>query len=127
MVCFSSKLSLFSFVVLQILQVCHPFTEHDVPLGHLKPLGAHRPPETNLVDELLELPEPREFWSKYVKPSRAVVLRGAVKQSRAFKEWTDEYLKKHYGDLEVRLEGKNEKSGRIPIGARGVGRDTIGE
>ena len=109
--------------------VCHSSVENNLnlPIGHLRPLGGHRSPSSNLVDDLLEVPGPKEFWLKYVKPSRAVVLRGAIKHSRAFKEWTDEYLKKNFGDLEMRLEGKNEKSSKVPIGARGVGRDTVGE
>lgn len=97
-----------------------------VPVGHLKPLGSHRPPETNLVDDLREMPSPQEFWTKYVRPSKAVVLRGAAKHGRAFTQWTDEYLKEKFADLEVRLEAKKEKSSKVPIGAKGVGRDTIG-
>lgn len=98
----------------------------DVPMGHLKPLGHHRPPETNLVDDLQEMPTPQEFWTKYVLPSKAAVLRGAAKHGRAFTQWTDEYLKDKFADLEVRLEGKKEKSSIVPVGAKGVGRDTIG-
>ncbi|EDO34398.1 predicted protein [Nematostella vectensis] len=102
-----------------------PFAS-EVPVGHLKPLGSHRPPSTDLIDEIEGFPSPQDFWEKWVKPSRALVLRGAAKHSEAFTKWTDEYLKENYGDLEVRLEGKKEKSGRIPSGAMGVGRDTIG-
>ena len=53
-----------------------------VPVGHLKPLGSHRPPQTNLVDDLEEMPSPQDFWRKYVLPSRAVVLRGAAKHEK---------------------------------------------
>ena len=98
-----------------------------VPAGHLKPLGSHRPPETSLVDDLQEMPSPQEFWTKYVRPSKAVVLRGAARQGKAFTQWTDEYLKEKFAELEVRLEAKKEKSSKVPIGAKGVGRDTIGK
>lgn len=97
----------------------------DVPVGHLKPLGGHRPPETDLIDDVDEWPNPREFWEKFVKPSRALVVRGGAKSSKAFTAWTDEYLVKNYGDLELRLEGKKEKSGLLPIGDKGVGRGTL--
>ncbi|KAM7443457.1 hypothetical protein ABFA07_007773 [Porites harrisoni] len=97
-----------------------------VPVGHLKPLGSHRPPQTNLVDDLEEMPSPQDFWRKYVLPSRAVVLRGAAKHAKAFTKWTDKYIKEKYADLEIRLEGKKEKSSKVPVGAKGVGRDTIG-
>ena len=48
-----------------------------------------------------------------------MVFRGAAKHSKAFASWTDEYLKQNYGELEVRLESKGEKSEGIPIGATG--------
>lgn len=105
----------------------HSEDESVFPRGHLQPLGSHRDPDNSLIDELHDIPSPKVFWEKYVKPSRAVVLRGAAKNSPAFTKWTDEYLTKHYGDLEVRLEKKKEKSGGIPIGIKGIGRDTIGK
>jgi hypothetical protein len=101
-------------------------TSADVPVGHLQPLGSHRQPDNNLFDETNEWPSPEEFWNKYVKPSRPLILRGAAKYSKAFTEWTDEYLSSKYGDLELRLEGKKEKGTGIPIGAKGIGRDTLG-
>lgn len=115
-------------VVVALVEIVSVATGGDflVPVGHLKPLGSHRPPEVNLVDDLQEIPSPQEFWTNYVRPSKAVVLRGAAKHGRAFTEWTDKYLKENFADLEVRLEGKKEKSSRVPIGAKGVGRDTIG-
>ena len=95
------------------------------PKGHLKPLGSHCLPDA--IEERIDIPDPHEFWNEYVKVSRPVVFRGAAKQSKAFKLWTDEYLKKNFGKLEVRLERKLEKSGKVPVGAKGLGRDTIGK
>ena len=95
-----------------------------IPKGHLEPLGSHRAPDA--IEERYDIPTPLEFWSKYVKVSKPVVLRGAAKQSKGYKLWTDDYLRENYGDLEVRIERKGEKSGRVPIGAKGLGRDTIG-
>lgn len=94
------------------------------PKGHLEPLGSHRAPDA--IEERHDIPTPLEFWSNYVKISKPVVFRGAAKHSKAYKLWTDEYLKENYGDLEVRLESKGEKSGGVPIGAKWLGRDTIG-
>ena len=54
-------------------------------------------------------PNPQKFYEDYVKPSRAAIFRNAMTETPAFKLWTDDYLKEHYGDLEVRLEGKKEK------------------
>lgn len=97
----------------------------EFPKGHLKPLGSHRAPDK--IEERYDIPTPLEFWNKYVKVSRPVVFRGAATYSKAFDLWTDKYLKEKYGNLEVRLEKKAEKSGRVPIGAKGLGRDSIGK
>ena len=125
---------MFVFIVLAMTVCFYPLCAENsdvnidsVPRGHMEPLGSHREPENSLiVDELENVPSAKEFWTKYVKHSRAAVLRGAAKHSLAFTHWTEEYLKRHFGDLEVRVEGKGEKSGKIPVGAKGVGRDTIG-
>ena len=53
-----------------------------------------------------------------------MVFRGAAKHFPAFQLWTDEYLTENYGNLEVKLEAKREKE-EVPVGARGLGRDTI--
>ena len=62
-----------------------------VPSGHLKPFGAHRPPEGD-IDSLDAFPDPKTFYEKYVKVGRPVVFKGAAKGIPAFKRWTDEYL-----------------------------------
>ena len=49
------------------------------------------------------------FYEKYVKFSRGAIFRNAMVESKAFKIWTDEYLKSNFGNLEVRIEGKKEK------------------
>lgn len=100
-------------------------TESGVPLGHMKPFGGHMPPEK--VDELTEetLPSPQDFWKNYVSIRKPVVFRGIAKRSPSFSKWTDEYLKENYGDMEVRLEARKEKQGYIPVGDKGVGRDTV--
>ncbi|CAH1244730.1 KDM8 [Branchiostoma lanceolatum] len=112
---------------LLVLAVCgsHSVTgDSALPVGHLQPLGGHRPPDVP-IDELHTIPDPREFWDKYVKHEKAVILRGAAKNSPAFTLWTDEYLRDKYGKLEVRLEGKREKHSWLPIGVKGIGRDTL--
>lgn len=55
------------------------------------------------------------------------MLCGVVKFGRVFIEWIDKYLKENFVDLEVWLEGKKEKSFKVLIGVKGVGRDIIGE
>ncbi len=96
-----------------------------VPRGHLQPLGAHRDPDPVPEFTAENYPTPEEFWKKFVKPSKPAVFRGAAKEFAGYTKWTDEYLAKNYGDLELRLEGRKEKFGRTPYGILGLGRDTM--
>ncbi len=72
------------------------------------------------VEESEEIPDAKTFFEKYVLPSRPIVFRGAAKKSNAFSHWTEDFLVKNYGDLEVRLENKLEKEGYVPKGAKGT-------
>eukprot|EP00794_Sanderia_malayensis_P019469 gene19469-21392_t len=93
--------------------------------GHLKPFGAHTTPEP--VEETEIIPDAKTFFNEYVLPSRPIVFRGAAKKFKAYSLWTEDYLVKNYGDLEVKIENKLEKEGYTPQGAKGIGRDTISE
>ncbi|XP_035668201.1 bifunctional peptidase and arginyl-hydroxylase JMJD5-like isoform X1 [Branchiostoma floridae] len=78
------------------------------PHGHLQPIGNQVPP-VGMVEVLQDVPHPRDFYHKYVKPGKPVVFKDAAKETAAFKLWTDEYLSAQYGDLEVEVEeGKKE-------------------
>lgn len=59
--------------------------------------------------QLETAPKPKQFYENFVKPGRAAIFRKAMLDTKAFKLWTDDYLKNNYGDLEVRLEGKKER------------------
>ncbi|XP_071507437.1 bifunctional peptidase and arginyl-hydroxylase JMJD5-like [Diadema antillarum] len=79
------------------------------PPGHLKPLGSHRPPEMPGVDVLERVPDPPDFFSRYVEAGRPAVFKGAAKEMASYRLWTDEYLSGRYGDLIVEVEeGKKE-------------------
>jgi hypothetical protein len=115
------------FVVLFSLAFCFNISltkeVKDLPKGHGEHLGKHRESDGH-VDVLTSIPSPQEFWEKYASIRRPVVFRGAAKNFPAQSLWTDSYLKKNYGNLEIKLEAKKEKD-HVPIGDRGVGRDTI--
>ena len=52
---------------------------------------------------------PADFFRDFVLKSRPVLFRGAAKQMKAFKLWTDEYLSSKYGKELVEVEeGKKE-------------------
>lgn len=111
------------FITLQFATWVH---SEEVPTGHLKPLGSHKPPSV-ILDEFTEekAPNPMEFYENYVKPSKAAIFRQAMIKSDAFNLWTDEYVREKYGDLEVRLESKWEKHFMTPVGEKYLGRDTL--
>jgi hypothetical protein len=79
--------------VLQVLQL--GATEStDPPVGHLQPLGGHRPPLTS-IDERDTFPSPKEMYEKYVKASKPVIFRGILEKGMfpAYQLWTDSYLR----------------------------------
>lgn len=98
-------------------------SHQELPRGHGEELCKHRDSEGH-VDILRELPSPQEFWDQYASARKPVIFRGAAKNFPAFDLWTDQYLKENYGELEVKLEAKQEKD-HVPVGERGLGRDTI--
>lgn len=78
-----------------------------VPAGHLKPFGYHRPPDGHVAEENGFL-HPRIFWEKYVRIHKPMVYRQAIPDSPAISKWTDNYLVKMFGDLDLLLEVKRE-------------------
>ena len=71
----------------------HMHTEQQQPpAGHLKPLGWHRPAEPD-VDTVNLVPDPGDFFEKYVRNGRPLLMKGAAKNMEAFKLWTDDYLR----------------------------------
>ncbi|XP_019615833.1 PREDICTED: uncharacterized protein LOC109463450 [Branchiostoma belcheri] len=95
-----------------------------VPKGHLEIFGSHAD-ATETIDEMFTVPQPQEFFDKFVKPNKPVLLRGAARPSRAYSLWTPEFLIREYGNLTVRLEARHEANHKIPAGETGLGRDTV--
>ena len=109
--------------LLCILRISAEGIDQGLPLGHGKELGKHRRSDGH-VEQLYEIPNPDKFWEKYASTGTPVVFKGAAKTFPAFELWTDDFLTRHYGNLEVKLEAKKEKN-KTPIGEKGLGRDTI--
>ena len=98
-------------------------------MGHLEPLGNHRPGPEDTIDEYngsLSL-SAETFYKEYVLKRRPVIIRNAAVDMPAFSKWTDEYLNSTFGHLELRLEEKVEgaSNDRLPAGKFGIGRDTL--
>ncbi|XP_031552932.1 uncharacterized protein LOC116290090 [Actinia tenebrosa] len=84
-----------------------PSDNPSIPTGHLKPFGYQRPPDGH-VKEYKTVLHPKEFWNNHVSQNKPAVFRQAVSKSSAISNWVDEYLKDHYGDLDVLIELKKE-------------------
>ncbi|XP_037080386.1 uncharacterized protein LOC119101199 [Pollicipes pollicipes] len=79
------------------------------PAGHGRPLGHHQPPLAEPIDVLEEFPHPEEFYRRYTKPRRPAIFRGLARLHPAFQRWTDDYLRKEFGNLNVDVEVKKKE------------------
>ena len=58
--------------------------------GHLKRYGSQGPLKE--VEETGSFPKASKFFEKYVATNTPVIFKGAVKDSKPYREWTDEYF-----------------------------------
>jgi hypothetical protein len=64
------------------------------------------------VPEEFKTMAPHKFWTDYVIPHRALVVRGALEGSDALVNWGEpEYLISRFGDLEAKVEHRLEARG----------------
>ena len=76
------------------------------PPGHLQQLGAHREP-TEEVTVLDYVPNSVDFYEKFVRTRKPVLMRGAAKSMPAFTKWqSKDYLKENFGDTPLKVELK---------------------
>lgn len=54
--------------------------------------------------ERITVPSWKTFFNEYVKLSRPVVIKGALRNWPAFKKWSTEYLRKLYGQTKVHIK-----------------------
>lgn len=65
----------------------------------------------DVVDEISK----EEFYEKYLKPRRPVVIKNMAKKWPAYKKWTMEYMKEVVGDVEVPLYDSSKADPSAPI------------
>ncbi|MBE4950536.1 cupin-like domain-containing protein [Chryseobacterium culicis] len=58
-----------------------------------------------------------DFYEKYLKPRRPVVIRNMAKNWPAYQKWTMEYMKEVVGDVEVPLYDSSKADPSAPINA----------
>lgn len=72
---------------------------------HLKPI--------DIVEDITK----EEFYEKYLKPRKPVVLRNMARQWPAFEKWNLEYMKQVVGEVEVPLYDSSKADPAAPINA----------
>ncbi|XP_076443576.1 lysine-specific demethylase 8-like [Babylonia areolata] len=90
-----------------ISEVKHSTNAEKIP-GHRRPLGAHSKPYG--VTVIGKFSSPQVFYGHFVKASKPIHMKSALTETKhPGLEWTDEYLRNHYGQEMVRVEiGKKE-------------------
>lgn len=77
-----------------------------IPLGHLRPLGWQRRAEASILEESPNI-TPERFYHLFVQGNRSVVIRGIVPPLDNL--WTDAYLSKQYGHLNVTVAKRKQR------------------
>ena len=72
---------------------------------HYKPI--------DIVDDISK----EDFFEKYLKPRKPVVIKNLAKKWPAYQKWTMEYLKETVGDVEVPLYNSSKADPSAPINA----------
>ncbi|MGE8556402.1 MAG: cupin-like domain-containing protein [Chryseobacterium jejuense] len=67
----------------------------------------------DIVDDISK----EEFFEKYLKPRRPVVIKNMAKKWPAYQKWTMEYMKEVVGDVEVPLYDSSKADPSAPINA----------
>ena len=67
----------------------------------------------DVVDDISK----EEFYEKYLKPRRPVVIKNMAKNWPAYQKWTMEYMKEVVGDVEVPLYDSSKADPSAPINA----------
>ncbi len=82
--------------------------------GHLKRFGTGRP--VHSVDEVDSFPDVKTFFTDYVLASKPLVIRGGAKQSKAYRDWSDDYFLslELTGDSKVLVETKKKEDRNQP-------------
>lgn len=84
------------------VNVQFPPISHDKLSGHLRPLGWQKRADEEVTEESVVI-KPEEFWDQYITKKSPVVIRGLVSASPITDIWTDSYLKREYGNLDIKV------------------------
>lgn len=55
------------------------------------------------------MPSPEQFYQDYIRQGRPVVIRGAVQTQKYFRNWSDRYMRKQFGDTPCLVEDQKKE------------------
>lgn len=67
----------------------------------------------DIVDDITK----EEFFEKYLKPRKPVVIKNMARKWPAYQKWTMDYMKQTVGDVEVPLYDSSKADPAAPINA----------
>jgi len=82
--------------------------KENIPTGHLRPLGWQVRSEGPIHEESVTI-RPDQFWDTYVLMKKPTVLRGLVFGAEAIDKWSDSYLNREFGHLDIKVTERNQR------------------
>lgn len=73
----------------------------------MRPIGWQNRAEAAVREDSVTI-GPEKFWDEYINKSEPVVMRGLVMGSDAVEQWTDIYLNRNFGQLEIQVTKRRQ-------------------
>lgn len=87
-----SRPSIITSILLVLLVYCITGGKSSTAAEKNVPFGSHATPAEVSMVTLDQLPEPEEFYKRYIVPGVPVLMKSAAKEIPAYNLWTDEYM-----------------------------------
>lgn len=85
-----------------------PLIRHEnMATGHLRPLGWQNRAQGPVKEETFIL-TPENFWNQYIQKIDPVMIRGLVSSAESLEKWTDSYLSKKFGHLDIQVTKRKQ-------------------
>ena len=86
--------------------------KENIPTGHLRPLGWQVRSDGPIHEESVTI-RPDQFWNTYVLKQKPTALRGLVFGAEAIDKWSDSYLNREFGHLDIKVTERKQRYDRI--------------
>ena len=86
--------------------------KENIPTGHLRPLGWQVRSDGPIYEESVTI-GPGQFWDAHVLKRQPTVLRGLVFGAEAIDKWSDSYLNREFGHLDIKVTERKPRYDRV--------------